>query len=277
VLLDTPLSQSARKASGLGRDFKRRGPLVIVGYDGSPQAHDAVELAAERAGPGGTVIAVHVLPPAPAHLGTPYYERAVEANQMRGQQLLRELVDGSTAAARLRTELFHGTPAEVLSRLARSRGADEILIGSRGLGRWRSLLRKSVSQQLLRLADRPVLVVPTGAVSAKATLPSPRGLHTRRQRGGRRPSGSRHSRTRSSERRPASHANRRRPTRRAKSATRWFVFDAALAIPARTLGRDGPARDPRRRWPPSRGVPTVCRGPRVRPVAGASRATYRPL
>lgn len=200
MLLDTPRRQSARITSTLSPDAKRRGPLVIAGYDGSPAARDAVERAAERAGPRGTVLAVHVLPPAPAHLGTPYYERAVAGNQLRGQRLLRELVDRSTPAGHLETELFHGTPAEVLSRVARARGADEIVIGSRGLGRWRSLLGTSVSQQLLRVADRPVLVIPSGAVHAKPTrVPASRmahAAHERRRPRSRSTSGGPRSRTR---------------------------------------------------------------------------------
>lgn len=155
------------------RHAERRRPLVIVGYDGSPQAKVAVHVAAERAGPGGTVVAVHVLPPAPAHLGTPYYDRAVEAGHRRGDELMRELADASTAGTRLETTLVRGAPAETLCRLARSRDAEAIVIGSRGLGRRRSLLTKSVGQALLHLADRPVLVVPPGAVAARTAQPSP--------------------------------------------------------------------------------------------------------
>jgi nucleotide-binding universal stress UspA family protein len=41
--------------------------------------------------------------------------------------------------------------------------ADEIVIGARGLGRARALMG-SVSKELLRIADRPVLVIPQAAV-----------------------------------------------------------------------------------------------------------------
>ena len=58
---------------------------------------------------------------------------------------------------------MEGEPAEALLRIARQRGAREIVVGSRGLGRFRSILG-SVSHALLEHADRPVLIVPRGAV-----------------------------------------------------------------------------------------------------------------
>jgi nucleotide-binding universal stress UspA family protein len=55
-------------------------------------------------------------------------------------------------------EVLEGPPAEVLIRVAAVRDADEIVVGSRGLGRLRGALG-SVSQEVLREAARPVLVV----------------------------------------------------------------------------------------------------------------------
>jgi nucleotide-binding universal stress UspA family protein len=61
--------------------------------------------------------------------------------------------------------LIGGAPAEALDQVARTRGADEIVVGARGLGRMRALLG-SVSHELLHVADRPVVVIPSAAVSA---------------------------------------------------------------------------------------------------------------
>ena len=47
--------------------------------------------------------------------------------------------------------------------MARVRGADEIVVGARGLGRVRALLG-SVSHELLHVADRPVVVIPSAAI-----------------------------------------------------------------------------------------------------------------
>src|SRR6185295_7603993 len=59
-----------------------------------------------------------------------------------------------------------GPPAEVLARAAAVRDADEIVVGSRGLGRIRGALG-SVSQELLREAARPVVVVTRDAAAVR--------------------------------------------------------------------------------------------------------------
>ena len=53
---------------------------------------------------------------------------------------------------------------ERLADLAREREADEIVIGSRGLGRFSAALG-SVSHALLQQADHPVVVVPAAAAN----------------------------------------------------------------------------------------------------------------
>ena len=65
--------------------------------------------------------------------------------------------------------MLEGPPAEVLIRAATVREADEIVVGSRGLGRIRGALG-SVSQELLREAARPVLVVSRDAATARGAL-----------------------------------------------------------------------------------------------------------
>jgi nucleotide-binding universal stress UspA family protein len=167
MLLDT-LRQELLHPPPLSDDDDRRGPLIVVGYDGSPESRDAVELAAERAGPTGTVLVAHVLP-APGHLGTPYYERTLERSHLRAEELLRQLVERlPPSGASVETEVFRGDPADVLSRVAGARRAQEIVVGSRAVGRWRALLG-SVSHALLRRADRPVLVVPSRAAAPTAS------------------------------------------------------------------------------------------------------------
>lgn len=141
----------------------RDGPVIVVGYDGSEESRRALIVAAERAGPQGTVVPLHVMPTASSWLGAPYYDREVEEGQLAAQAVLAEIDDVETRPARIEPELIEGEPAEALLRVAQSRNAREIVIGSRGLGRFRSLLG-SVSRALLERADRPVMIVPRGAV-----------------------------------------------------------------------------------------------------------------
>jgi nucleotide-binding universal stress UspA family protein len=57
---------------------------------------------------------------------------------------------------------FARQAAEALAVSAREHDADEIAIGSRGLGKLRATLG-SVSHDVLHEADRPVIVIPSSA------------------------------------------------------------------------------------------------------------------
>ena len=123
----------------------------------------ALAVAAQRAGPEGTVIPLHVTSTASSWLGSSYYDREVEASYHAAHAVLAEIDDVDTGSAHVEPELIEGDPAEALLRVAQSRDAREIVVGSRGLGRFRSILG-SVSHDLLERADRPVVIVPKGAV-----------------------------------------------------------------------------------------------------------------
>jgi nucleotide-binding universal stress UspA family protein len=146
---------------------KAESPPVVVGYDGSAEARRALDVAAERAGPGGTVVAVFVLPPTSKWLDSPLFASALAERRRREQEILGELADVDVGDVTLEIELVDGRSAEALVREARSRDAVEIVVGSRGLGSIRAALG-SVSRELLRQADRPVVVVPSAAADAVA-------------------------------------------------------------------------------------------------------------
>ena len=137
--------------------------VIVVGYDGSEESRHAVAVAAARAGPEGTVIPVHVTVAASSWLGASYYEPVVEEVYTTAEARLAEIDEIDTGTANVEPELIEGDPAEALIRIAESRGATEIVVGSRGRGRFRSILG-SVSHELLERADRPVVIVPKGAV-----------------------------------------------------------------------------------------------------------------
>ena len=69
------------------------------------------------------------------------------------------MTDDPLLATNFETELLDSPPAEAITKVAETRGADEIVIGSRGLGRVRSALG-SVSQEVLHRATVPVVVIP---------------------------------------------------------------------------------------------------------------------
>jgi nucleotide-binding universal stress UspA family protein len=103
---------------------------------------------------------VYAYPAVSSWMGHPFHDQAVRTTQYDGRRILeRAAIAAEDSAAEISLEMHEGQPAEVLGRIASLRGADEIVIGTRGLGRLRAALG-SVSQELLRKADRPVLVVP---------------------------------------------------------------------------------------------------------------------
>jgi len=135
---------------------------IVVGYDGSDAARTAVAFARRRAGATGRVYVVHAYHLPPDLLGFPNYDRLLADRQGHGRAVLAEVAPEGDDA-RLETELIGGSPAEVIANVARVRDADEIVVGARGLTRARALLG-SVSTELLHLADRPVVVIPTAAL-----------------------------------------------------------------------------------------------------------------
>jgi nucleotide-binding universal stress UspA family protein len=143
-----------------------RGPCVAVGYDGSEEARAAVSYAAKRAGPEGRVIVVHAFGPPPDWLGAPNYQHVLDDHRGHGKALLDALVlegGDDLIETDYSLELIGGHPGEALVNAAAAEDADEIVLGSRGFGRVRAALG-SVSQDVLRHADRPVVVIPHDAV-----------------------------------------------------------------------------------------------------------------
>ena len=135
---------------------------VVLGYDGSDAARAALQYAGNRAADGGRLYVVCVSEAPPAYLGSPYYQRALDESLRHARGLGEEAVSLLPADADVATELLDGSPSEAIVKVAQTRSADEIVVGSRGRGKVRAALG-SVSQDVLHLADRPVVVVPNPA------------------------------------------------------------------------------------------------------------------
>jgi nucleotide-binding universal stress UspA family protein len=141
------------------------GGRVVVGVDGSPGSLHALARAGREARLRNAtleVVAAWTYPtpvllvpvaPDPPQAKTlrkharEMIERAVEkfADDVAGVQVDRRVVEGDTSAV----------------LLDRAKGADLLVVGSRGLGGFRGLLLGSVSQQCVQHATSPVLVVPS--------------------------------------------------------------------------------------------------------------------
>ena len=88
-------------------------------------------------------------------LGSPYYQFALDEHQERARENTRDLENWPNVEA----DIVMAPPVEALTRVAQARDASEIVVGARGLGRFRAALG-SVSHGLLHEADRPVVIVP---------------------------------------------------------------------------------------------------------------------
>ena len=137
----------------------------ITGYDGSPASRAALSHALDRAGPEGLVVVVHAASLPAEALGAGYYAPALDSVMAHGRVLLDgiEQVDPRVAAQEVRTELVTADPASALTAIARTHGADGIIVGTRGFGRARALLG-SVAHELIHKAECPVTVIPERAV-----------------------------------------------------------------------------------------------------------------
>jgi nucleotide-binding universal stress UspA family protein len=138
---------------------------IIVGVDGSEGSVDALRWALEEARVrSATVVAVVAWQPyavGAAPLGPMVLDlREVEEE---ARQLLSRSIDAAREAVaapdvRVEGELLEGSAASVL--VSRSKGADMLIVGSRGLGGFKGLLLGSVSSQCIHHATCPVVIVP---------------------------------------------------------------------------------------------------------------------
>jgi nucleotide-binding universal stress UspA family protein len=141
-------------------------PTVVVGWDGSAAARAALAAVA-RLAPGGDVIAVHVHEAIAPHVTARWQELLALDGAERSTELLREIPEVAIAGLeRVHVEAASvaGEPAEALLTAARAHHADAIAVGSRGIGAT-GAAHGSVSTELLRTADRPVLVIPPTAIN----------------------------------------------------------------------------------------------------------------
>ena len=136
---------------------------IVVGVDGSEESLHAVTFAARLAretGAGVTVVYVRHVPAGysgrplvgPAELER--YYRTVERRVTR--RVVRAL---TPLTVPWDLEVGLGDVAREVRRVARERGADLIVVGTRRQGPLARLLAGSVSSRVVHHADRPVLVV----------------------------------------------------------------------------------------------------------------------
>lgn len=137
---------------------------IIVAYDGSPNSKKALKFGGEIAKEiGAEVSLVSVVDNDfrvfNAEVVVPEFERMQQALEDFG----RKALEGGAALARemgleVKTVLLTGHPAEALINYGDKEKVYLIVVGSRGLGGFQSLMLGSVTQHILSHSTIPVLV-----------------------------------------------------------------------------------------------------------------------
>lgn len=138
---------------------------IVVGVDGSEQSRKALDFAVEEAQRRDADLEAVM-----AYRSVVYYpgmefssvppppKEQIEAETMA---VLLKAVADVPPSVRLDPIVTDGTSAGVL--IDASKGADLLIVGSRGRGGFKGLLLGSTSHQVVSHAHCPVVVIPTGA------------------------------------------------------------------------------------------------------------------
>ena len=139
---------------------------IIVPVDGSAPAVRAVgqALTLARNPPGGELILVNVQNQETLEVSDVSAVISAEADRQaaarQSQDALRDAVGLCRKAnVKFATRAELGPVAETVARLARELRADQIVMGTRGLGALRGLVLGSVATNVIRLADIPVTLI----------------------------------------------------------------------------------------------------------------------
>jgi nucleotide-binding universal stress UspA family protein len=136
---------------------------IVVGVDGSEGCRRAVDWAYDEAVRQDASLEVvtawemPVIPPALAPATLSQFDEIEPATRKMVDELLEDVI-GSRTGVDVRATVVEGAPARVLLDVAK--GADLLVVGSRGLGGFGSLLLGSVSQRCAQHATCPIVIVP---------------------------------------------------------------------------------------------------------------------
>jgi len=135
-------------------------PMIVVGVDGSDPSTRALRWAAHQAKLTGTKLKVVTSWEYPPTLGwAPPYPSDFDPNE-DARKAVQEAIDtvlGADAALVAELEVTEGHPAFVLIEAAK--GAELLVVGSRGHGAFAGMLLGSVSEYCAAHAPCPVVVV----------------------------------------------------------------------------------------------------------------------
>jgi nucleotide-binding universal stress UspA family protein len=140
---------------------------ILLATDGSEEARQAAQAAAELSKDTGSEVHVTYVLPSPTELrghhlySTEVMRSIVEQAEEEGRSFLDYQAEQLRASGGkvAETHLRAGEPDKEIVKLSEELGAGTIVIGSRGLGALRRALMGGVSESVVRHAHCPVFVV----------------------------------------------------------------------------------------------------------------------
>jgi nucleotide-binding universal stress UspA family protein len=133
---------------------------ILVAVDGSQHSSRALGFADDLARRYKTpLVVLHAFPHVSDLLGTPQYERVLEARALIGEQVLASARAQLSQQLHIETQLIEGPPAPAILRVVAEESCDLIVIGSRGHGQLAGMLLGSVSSVVAQRSNCPVLIV----------------------------------------------------------------------------------------------------------------------
>jgi len=134
---------------------------IVVATDGSDHAKRALAVVRELARVHhAKLYVVHAYPSLSDFLGFKDYSSIATHRIAKGQKILDEAVESlDPESLEIETELLEGPAVEAILHVAKTREADLIVLGARGLGTLTGLLLGSISRKVLQHAPCPVLVI----------------------------------------------------------------------------------------------------------------------
>ncbi len=134
---------------------------IVVGTDGSKGSEAALSEGFDLANRlGAKVLVMAVAPHSSDLLGSTVYQHKVSEHMDRARAALdaaRTMAEEVGAEAEF--EVFDGNAADEIAKIAESRDADLVVVGTRGHGGIAGSLLGSVSADVIRRSKRPVVVV----------------------------------------------------------------------------------------------------------------------
>lgn len=134
---------------------------IIVAVDGSEHSVKALEYAYALADKfGKKLIILHAYHPTSDLRGGEMFDKMVAKRKQAGEKIVEEALSRlGQPSFEVEKSLLEGPAADAIVSAAEARGADMVVMGSRGMGSFKGLLFGSVSAKVTQYAPCTVMVV----------------------------------------------------------------------------------------------------------------------